>query len=314
MAPKSGRKTEFHFFSGKGGVGKTSVASASALRFSKTGKKTLIISIDPAHSLSDSFEENIGHGVKQIGSNLYGMEIDPAKAMQEYKDRFMPKLEGSFLKSLGLGDTFDLAGMTPGMDEVAAFDKFMKFLESDEYDVIIFDTAPTGHALRFLSLPDVLDSWVGKMIKIRMQFAGIAGLVGKLLPFGDKEEPENFGAEQLEGMKRRIEIAKEVLTNPARTHFNLVLIPEDMSIFESERALKTLGEFRIPVESVIVNNIVPINAKCDFCTERRKRQLSKLKVIGQKFRKYKVREIPLFDEEVKGRKMLEKVAVALYGK
>ena len=234
--------------------------------------------------------------------------------MQEYKEKFMPKIEGSFLSSMGLEDTFDMAGMTPGMDEIAAFDKFLRYMNSEEYDIIIFDTAPTGHALRFLSLPDVLDSWVGKMIKIRMQFAGIAGLVGKLLPFGGKDQQEGFGAEQLEAMKERIKMAKEILSDPKRTHFNLVLIPEEMSIFESERSLSALKAYGIPVEGVVVNNIVPENMHCKFCKERREMQKSRLKAIEQKFRKYRIKELHLFAEEVKGIRMLEKVGELLYGR
>jgi arsenite/tail-anchored protein-transporting ATPase len=318
MSPRdisSNKQTQFYFFSGKGGVGKTTVSAATALWFSKQGKKTLVISIDPAHSLSDSFEKKIGGEVKQLGKGLYGLEIDPAKAMQEYKEKFMPKIENSFLGSMGLEDTFDIAGMTPGMDEIAAFDKFLKYMNSDEYDIIIFDTAPTGHALRFLSLPDVLDSWIGKMIKIRMQFAGIAGLVGKLLPFGSKgEQPEKLGAEQLEGMKQRIKAAKEILSNPKRTHFNLVLIPEEMSIFESERSLKALADFNIPVEGVVVNNMVPDSMHCKFCAARREMQAARLKTIGQVFRKYRISKLQLFPKEVKGIAMLEKVASLLYGK
>jgi arsenite-transporting ATPase len=309
-------QTQFYLFSGKGGVGKTTASAATALWFSGRGKKTLVISIDPAHSLSDSFGKRIGGEVKGLGKNLYGLEIDPDRAMQEYKEKFLPKMENSIFKSMGIEDTFDAAGMTPGMDEVAAFDKFMKYMGSDEYDVIIFDTAPTGHALRFLSLPDVLDSWVGKLLKIRMQFSGIAGIVGKILPFGDagkSEIPNDFGLKQLEGMKERIKKAKELLTDPKRTHFNLVLIPEDMSILESERSLKTLGEFGIRVEKVIVNNVVPQNSGCVFCAARRKNQLSRLKVIEKKFRGCVVRQLPLFQDEVRGTGMLEKVGKMLYG-
>ncbi|MBN2042544.1 MAG: ArsA family ATPase, partial [Candidatus Aenigmarchaeota archaeon] len=160
------KETTYHFFSGKGGVGKTSVSAATALHFSRNGKKTLIISTDPAHSLSDSFETKIGGEVKELRKNLFAVEIDPKKAMQEYKERLMPKIENmGMLKGLGLDDTFDIAGMTPGIDEIAAFDKFLQYMQSKDYDIIVFDTAPTGHTLRFLSLPDVLDSWVGKMIK-----------------------------------------------------------------------------------------------------------------------------------------------------
>lgn len=109
-------QTQFYLFSGKGGVGKTTASAATALWFSGRGKKTLVISIDPAHSLSDSFGKRIGGEVKGLGKNLYGLEIDPDRAMQEYKEKFLPKMENSIFKSMGIEDTFDAAGMTPGMD------------------------------------------------------------------------------------------------------------------------------------------------------------------------------------------------------
>jgi arsenite-transporting ATPase len=313
------KQTQFYFFSGKGGVGKTTASAASALHFARQGKKTLVVSIDPAHSLADSFGMKIGGEVAKLGKNLYGLEIDPESAVQEYKEKFAPKLEGGMLGSLGLAEGLDMAGMTPGMDEIAAFDRFLKFMGSDEYDVIIFDTAPTGHALRFLSLPDVLDSWVGKLIRIRMQFAGIAGIVGKLLPFGDKDGKEgkggfDFGAKHLDEMKQRIKRAKEILTDPKRTHFSLVLIAEDMSILESVRSLETLNGFGIKVENVIVNNIVPENSRCDFCAARRRNQTEKLKTIRQKFGRQKVSQLPLLRDEVRGVKALEKVERLLYGR
>ncbi len=141
------RNPEYYFFSGKGGVGKTSCAAAKALEFSRKGKKTLIVSVDPAHSLSDSFDTRIGGEVKKLGKNLFAVEIDPARAMSEYKERFSSQIEQiDGLAKLGIGETFDIAGMTPGIDEIAAFDKFLHYMQNKEYDIIIFDTAPTGHA------------------------------------------------------------------------------------------------------------------------------------------------------------------------
>jgi arsenite-transporting ATPase len=310
---KREKDTKYYFFSGKGGVGKTSVAAATALNFSNNGKKVLIISTDPAHSLSDSFETKIGGEVKKLKKNLFAVEIDPKKAMEEYKEKFAPQLEKiEYLKGFGLEEGFDIAGMTPGIDEIAAFDKFLQYMHSKDYDVIIFDTAPTGHALRFLSLPDILDSWVGKVIKIRMKFAGIANLLKKVLPFGKEGEEPKFGTEQLEAMKKRVEEAKNILTDPEKTHYNIVMIPEEMSILESERAMETLKEFNIPVETVIVNQLIPANPSCNFCTEKRKLQQERMKKIRKNFRGFKILEIPMFQEEVKGFRMLEKVGKEVY--
>jgi len=304
--------TQFYFFSGKGGVGKTSCAAATALYFANSGKKTLVVSVDPAHSLGDSFDVKVGGEVKKLAKDLFAVEIDPVKSMQEYKDKFSLKIENmGYLKGFGLEETFDMIGMTPGIDEVAAFDKFLKYMQSKEYDVIIFDTAPTGHALRFLSLPNVLDSWVGKLIKMRMKISAVTGIIKKILPMGGKDE-EGFGAKELEAMKTRIEEAKKILSDSTRTHFNLVLIPEAMSILESERSLKSLAQYGIPVESVVVNNLVPQSSGCKFCSERRKQQTKRLEEIKKVFSSAKVKQLSQFGQEVRGFPMLKKVAGILY--
>ncbi len=308
------RETQFYLFAGKGGVGKTSIAAATALHFANRGKKTLIISTDPAHSLSDSFETKIGGEIQKLRKNLFAVEIDPKKAMSEYKEKIMPQIEKmDFLKGLGLEDTFDFAGNTPGIDEMAAFDKFLQYMQSKDYDIIIFDTAPTGHTLRFLSLPDVLDSWVGKMINIRLKFSGFINTFKKLIPFGEpKEDEKKLGTEQLEVIKERIEQARKILSDKEKTHFNLVLIPEAMSIYESERSVNILKEYGIPIETVVVNQLIPENRKCPFCTEKRKLQQERAKEIRKKFKDYKLMQIPLHKEEVKGFGMLEKVGKELY--
>jgi arsenite-transporting ATPase len=296
-------------------VGKTSCAAARALEFSKRGKKTLIVSVDPAHSLSDSFGESIGGDVKKLAKNLFAVEIDPAKAMSEYKERFSSQIEQvDGLAKLGIGETFDIAGMTPGIDEIAAFDKFLHYMQNKEYDIVIFDTAPTGHALRFLSLPDVLDSWLGKMIKIRMRFSGMLSLVKKVLPFGseDGDKAKKFGADELEKMKERISQAKEILSDPGKTHYNLVLIPEAMSILESKRSLKTLKEYRRPVQNIIVNQVIPENSSCAFCTDKRASQLKRVEEIRKAFSGMNILLLPLFREEVRGMESLERVGKSFY--
>jgi len=312
---KREKQTSYYFFAGKGGVGKTSIAAATALHFSKKGKKTLIISTDPAHSLSDSFETQIGGDIKKLKNNLFAVEIDPKKAMHEYKERLTPQIEKmDFLKGFGLEDTFDFAGSTPGIDEMAAFDKFLQYMQSKEYDIIVFDTAPTGHTLRFLSLPDVLDSWIGKMISLRMKFSGMISTFKKILPFGDSEEnAEKLGTDHLDAMKKRIEEAKKILSDAKLTHFNIVAIPEAMSIYESERSLKILGEYSIPVESIIVNQLIPKNDGCPFCREKRKLQKKRIEEIESKFKDHSIQKLQLFKEEVKGFSMLEKVEKELYG-
>lgn len=301
----------YYFFSGKGGVGKTSLAAATALKFSKEGKKVLIISIDPAHSLSDSFETPIGGEIKKVATNLFAVEIDPQMAVEDYQQKLSPHLEKmDALKGFGLDDVFDIAGMTPGIDELAAFDKFLHYMQRKEYDVIIFDTAPTGHTLRFLSLPNVLDSWLGKIIKVRMQLSGVFNLFKKFLPFGNPSS-EGSGVEQLEKMKEMIAEARKILSNPKQTHYNIVLIPEEMSILESERSLTVLKDYSIPVHTIIVNQLLPDNRSCDFCSERRTLQLKRMELVRKTFKGYRIIEVYQFSKEVKGEQMLEKLSKSL---
>jgi len=309
------KETQFYLFAGKGGVGKTSMAAATALYFARQGKKTLIISTDPAHSLADSFEMKISGEITQIADNLYGVEIDPKKSMAEYKEKLAPKMDKvGFLKGLGLEDAFDFAGTVPGIDELAAFDKFLLYMQSKDYNIIIFDTAPFGHTLRFLSLPDILDSWVGKMISIRLKMAGLINMFKKMMPFGESEEGSTkLGTEELELIKKRISEARKMLADKKKTHFNLVLIPETMSISESERSVKILSEYGIPVSKVVVNQMIPENVKCSFCSERRKMQQERLKEIRSMFKGLEILQVQLYKNEVKGVDMLEKVAKELYG-
>ncbi|MBI4182114.1 MAG: ArsA family ATPase [Candidatus Aenigmarchaeota archaeon] len=296
---------EYLFFSGKGGVGKTSLAAATALQLAREGKRVLIVSIDPAHSLADSFAQRIGPATTLLEKNLWGVEIDPAQSMASLRERLAPRMEGmGMLKGLGMEGALDIAGMTPGIDEVAAFEAFVSFLEDERYDCIVFDTAPTGHALRFLSLPDVLDSWIGKVLAIRQQLQGMLGMFRKLL--GD--EPAGTG-DYLEVLKERIARAREVLTDPARTHFILVLIPEAMSVLESRRALRTLEGHRIPVERVMVNQLLPPGG-CGLCAQRRRQQQARLQEIRKAFR-LPVAEVTLLPEEVRGKRMLTQVGTMI---
>jgi arsenite-transporting ATPase len=313
IAERRGSDTHFVFYSGKGGVGKTSVAAATALWLSRKGRKTLIISTDPAHSLSDSFKTRIGGKVKKLGTNLFAVEIDPKLSMKEYKETFSPELEKvGALKGFGLDEAFDMAGMAPGIDEIASFDTFLRYMNSTEYDTIVFDTAPTGHTLRFLSLPEVLDSWIGKLIKIRMRLSGVAYMVRKLLSRED-EEGRDTALERLEEMKSRIARAREIMSNPGKTEYNIVMIPEAMSIYESQRSVHFLRKCRIHTGSIIVNQIIPENTRCRFCSGKRRLQLRRLSEIETKFPSSRILKLCLFREEVRGRKMLERVARELYG-
>jgi len=310
-------KTTFVFIGGKGGVGKTTVSAATALWFAKKGKKTLIISTAPAHSLSDSFERNIGYNPTPIAENLEALEIDPDMAMQEYQ----AKMKEQQALNPGMGgidmgmmqEQMDMASMSPGIDEAAAFDKFLQYMTTDEYDIVIFDTAPTGHTLRLLSFPEMMDSWVGKMIKIRRQVGSMAKAFKNIMPFMGDEEEEDRALEDMEETKKQIREARGIMADPERTSFKTVIIPEEMSIYESERAMEALKKNNMLTDGVIVNQIQPEEADCEFCQARREIQEKRLEMIKEKFGNQVIAEIPLLNHEVKGMDELKKIGEILYG-
>ena len=307
-------KTTFVFIGGKGGVGKTTVSAATALWFARHGKKTLIISTDPAHSLSDSYERNIGYNPTPIAENLEALEIDPDMAMEEYKAKM--KEQQALNPGMDMGmmqDQMDMASMSPGIDEAAAFDKFLQYMTTDEYDIVIFDTAPTGHTLRLLSFPEMMDSWVGKMITIRRQIGSMAKAFKNIMPFMGDEEEEDKALEDMEETKKRIREARGIMADPERTSFKTVVIPEEMSIYESERAMEALHKYNMHTDGVIVNQIQPEEADCEFCRSRRNIQKKRLETIKEKFGNQVIAEIPLLNHEVKGMDELKQIGEILYG-
>ena len=236
------------------------------------------------------------------------MEINPEIELREFMPDFSTGLERP-LKLMGIDDLEvspdDL--LFPGLDEALAFDKLLSYVESPEFDLIIFDTAPTGHTLRFLSLPELLDSWLMKMLKFRVQISRLKNLIT-----GKKDTT----LEDMQKLKKRVEHIRRVLTEEGITMFNLVLIPEQMAVMETRRALKKLQEYRIPVRGMIVNNIFPEDTDCKFCRARRKVQnkyIEQVKVLGEE-NGIEVALLPIFEEEVKGIEMLKKVGGVLYDK
>ena len=310
-------QTTFVFVGGKGGVGKTSISAATAIWMANQGKKTLVVSTDPAHSLSDSLEAPIGHSPTLIMSNLYAVEIDPEMAMEQQQAELESKKSlATGEQAMGLdllGDQLDLASSAPGADEAAAFEVFLQVMTTNEYDVVVFDTAPTGHTLRFLSFPDLMNSWVGKMITVRTKIGGVANTFKNLIPFmGDDDENDIQSTAELEETKRKINEAKKVMSDPERTTFKMVVIPEEMSIYESDRAMESLAKNNMTVDGVVVNQIMPDIEDCDFCQARHKIQQKRLALIRQKFSHQTIAEMPLFKEEVKGVEKLKEMAEVLY--
>jgi len=299
-------------FGGKGGVGKTTCASSAAIWTAERGRNVLIISTDPAHSLGDSFGITLppGEPTKIPGvERLTALEIDPKADLSEYKGLTgMNPIEGMEMPDIMSGlpmmeDLQDITSMSPpGIDEAFALLKVLEFIETDhDYDLVIFDTAPTGHTLRFLSLPETLSGWIGKLLKMRLKLGNLMGMMKSLFSSGEKQKDNSL--EVLERLKDSIIRARDDLTNPMINSFVVVMIPEEMAISETGRLLSELLKYNIPVSNIVVNQLYQDEEDlCDFCRSRRKMQASNLLKIQKVFRDElgkNLIEIPLFRGEIR---------------
>jgi len=305
-------KLKIIMFGGKGGVGKTTCASSSAIWAAEHGRNTLIISTDPAHSLGDSLGIALppGEPTKIPGVEcLTALEIDPKADMSEYKGLTgMSPVEGMEMPDIMgklpmMEELQDITSMNPpGIDEVFALLKILEFIETDhDYDLVIFDTAPTGHTLRFLSLPETLSGWIGKLLKMRLKLGNLMGMMKSLFSSGEKKKDNSL--EVLERLKDSIIRARDDLTNPMINSFVVVMIPEEMAISETGRLLNELLKYNIPVSNIVVNQLYQDEEDlCDFCQSRRKMQASNLLKIQKVFRDKlgkELIEIPLFRGEIR---------------
>ncbi|MFW9944368.1 MAG: ArsA family ATPase [Candidatus Sifarchaeia archaeon] len=304
---------KFILSGGKGGVGKTSCAGAMAVLSARQGLRTLVLSTDPAHSLSDSFDQDLSGGeivaIKGF-DNLWGMEIDTEKGMKEFEDTIGSGAAGPEMEMASqlMGDISTMS--PPGSDEAMAFGKMLEFLEDSSYDRVIFDTAPTGHTLKLLELPDLLDSWLGRILTLRQRLGSM--MAGMRAMFGGGER-EDTSWEMLQNTKEKIRAARLELSDPEKTQFVVVMIPEAMAVFETQRLLGSLKVWNIPADNIIVNQLVPGNPDCVFCSKRREMQQTNLVDIRELYSDLDLTEVPLFDSEIRGIEGLEDLGRILIG-
>ncbi len=274
-------------FGGKGGVGKTTAAAAYALALARANpaEKILVFSTDPAHSLSDSFDEEIGESKNAVAGveNLDAMEIDPGKWFEELKQRYRSwtdELFASLSGGSGMEIKFDREAMRelveltpPGIDEIAALGTISDLLDEERYHTLILDTAPTGHLIRFLELPEVALSWIRTFMKL-------------LLKYKDVMHSSQV-AEELVALSKSIKKVIALLTDSERCEFVGVAIPERMSLEETLDLAKSLERLKVPLDRLLINGLVPENA-CKFCRSRRKMQEEVVVEFQKKFRRRSV--------------------------
>jgi arsenite-transporting ATPase len=292
------------FFGGKGGVGKTTCAAAMAVAASRVGRHVLLVSTDPAHSTADIFERPIGAEPVELQRNLWGLEIDAATESARYvvevKDRVRALFGPSILKEAF--KQIDLAASMPGAEEVALFDRMGQLIlgEDPRFDLVVFDTAPTGHTLRLVRMPELMEAWVRALSRSRRAMLGVEG--------EDRDDPilrslaERF--ERLQALRAR-------LIGGRTTAFVLVLIPERLPIEETARALQQLDETGIKVGGLVVNRVLPPGSSDAFFQSRRAQERIYLDEIARRFGDRPRVELPQFPRDVYGLASLEPIADAL---
>jgi len=277
--PTNETGTRALFFTGKGGVGKTSISCIAALYTAQKGVKTLLVTTDPAAHIGEVLDVKVGSRPEKITDNLFAVMVNQQEAFREYKERVLKEARGKYSEDMLA--TMEEELNSPCTEEMAAFDKFIQFMEDKDYDVVVFDTAPTGHTLRLLDLP--FD--YAKQVEMMVSTAESSGV---------KEATQD-----------RFRNVISTLRDKDRTVFNLVLYPESTPIMESYRAMLDLKEAGIETQLVVANMILPQDACTnDFFRNRRQMQMKYLMEIKEKFN-LPMLQFPLLQEEIKGLGLLK---------
>jgi len=253
----------------------------------------LLISTDPAHDLSDAFGQKFSKVATKVNgfNNLFAMEIDPTVEIET----------GDVLDSSAQNLISDLASSIPGIDEAMSFAELMKQVQSMAYSVIVFDTAPTGHTLRLLSFPSVLEKAFNKLMAVKNKFSGILKQVSGMISTSSPGAEEKV-LMKLESTKATIETINRQFKNPDATTFVCVCIPEFLSLFETERLIQELAKFEIDTHNIVVNQVLMPDAgsTCRKCLARVKMQQKYLSQIQDLYDEFHIVRLPLLDEEVRG--------------
>jgi len=307
---------QYLFFGGKGGVGKTSMAGATGLWLAGQGKRTLLASTNPVHSLSGLLGQNVsgGHTAVTAVPNLWAYEIDTRDTIERSKKEIREKIQW-FLKfadiSTKADDFVESATMNPAFEESAMFENMVEMMLKREYEVYVFDTAPTANARRLLGMSKVYSLWVDKMLKSREE----ARTLREMLSFRKKKEADPL-LEYLLGFRERMDQARRLLTDGGKTAFFFVTLPEALPIAVITRFIGWFHEFGIPIGGVIVNMVMDRTALGtdlpEFVVNRMRMQDDHMETIREKFDGRVRAVVPLFDEEVRGSAMLGRAAASLF--
>jgi len=298
-------------FTGKGGVGKTTLSAATALLSAKRGYKTLVISTDAAHSLSDSFEAQLSNQPKKIVPHLYGQEINPLEEIEKKWGEIKSYLTDLFA-SQGI-DTIEAEEMSifPGMEELFSLMEIRNYSKKSDYDVIIVDCAPTGDTLRLLSAPEITNWYLKHIFPIQRTAAkAVRPVASRIFPFPFPKD-KVFGA--MKRLTSQLAEMKEILEDSKKTSIRLVINPEKMVIKETQRSFTFFNLFGYAVDLIIVNRMIPLEVKDLYFKKWKTIQAAYQQMIKECFAPVPILSLELFSQEIVGTDLLYKMAKKVYG-
>jgi arsenite-transporting ATPase len=298
-------------YTGKGGVGKTSVSAATALRCAELGYRTIVLSTDAAHSLADSFDLKIGQEPIQIAPKLFAQEIDVLYQMDKYWGKVQDYFR-SLLQWRGVDELIaDEVSVLPGMDELASLLQIVHLADSKKYDVIIVDCAPTGETLKLLSLPEVARWYLTHVFPVERMAARFASPFMRAVT--DIPMPDDQVFDTIKELIQQLNRMAELLSDTKTSSVRVVLNPEKMVIKEAQRTFTYINLYGFACDLVISNRVLPDTVTDPYFAALKESQARYGKMIEESFSPVPILKVPFFDQEVVGMKMLQRVAEALYG-
>ncbi len=319
LLPKEGFRTVFVI--GKGGVGKTTTSASLSVALAKRGYKTLIVSLDPAHNLGDVFMEKLSDRPKELMENLHASELDMEKLIKGYLKHLENNLRNMYryLTVINLEKYFEVLSYSPGIEEYATLEAIRNILlEGEKWDVIVFDTPPTGLTLRVLALPGISLIWADKLMEIRRKILDRRRMVAKIqgdqkfvvdgqefvLPKDGEEDPV---MKELKKYRGEVKFVEDVITDPKRTSVVAVMNPEMLPLYETQRAYESLKKFRVPFNMIVVNKVIEVSREIPEIKVKLEAQKKVLEEVERQFRGVEVVKVPMFPEEPRGLEWLEKL-------
>jgi arsenite-transporting ATPase len=298
-------------YTGKGGVGKTSISAATAVRCAELGYRTAVLSTDPAHSLGDSFDRRIGNQMVDLAPNLWGQEIDLLSQMDQYWGTVQGYLNALFMWQGMDSLVAEETAVLPGMEELSSLMQITSLAESGRFDVIIIDAAPTGSTLQLLSFPDIARWYIEKIFPFQRKTIQLARPMVKRMT--DMPLPDDNIFDSIEELVGFLERMSRLLSDGTQSSMRVVLNPEKMVVKEAQRAYTYLNLYGYSVDAVICNRVFPQTLSDHYFDIWKDAQSQNLELVHECFQPLPIFEVPLFEQEVMGIPMLAKMANAVFG-